>query len=355
MLTPEEVRELLLPVDPDYLIEHGIDSESDALEEGFYTDENGMYHYQRVMDKATFTPFNGLLIHFSEDDPDRIEGYSQMKEGYPLDDVEFYESGALFSYEHHDESEHYVYTWHENGALQSVGVWNRRDERDYNRCRDYDETGRLIRQRVRCEIEATYEPDAADSPFDFTFHANGEFRTITKKAPTADDFYTGIELDTDGYPVRISVNPHYIEASLDKQLNWYRASTKTFNDKTFRLQDGSLEYLESRDKKWYSVNCHVLFRDGMHGYRLLDYRYGILYGPQSVFYPSGQIQEYYGIDSKGEYRHHVHWYPNGIMREAIVYSHYDVMLRVTFDDKGNQRSCQLYPDVFKTVYKKRLY
>ena len=352
MLTPEEVRELLLPVDPDYLIEHGIDSESDALEEGFYTDENGMYHYQRVMDKATFTPFNGLMIHFSEDDPDRIEGYSQMKEGYPLDDVKFYLSGALYLYERHDESEHYMYFWHENGALESVLVWHRRDNRDYARRRHYDETGRLICQYVGCEMNANYEPDAADSPFDFTFHENGEFRTITKKAPTPEDFYTGIELDPDGYPVRISVNPHYIEASLDKQLNWYRASTKTFNDKTFRLQDGSLEYLESRDKKWYSVNCHVLFRDGMHGYRLLDYRYGILYGPQSVFYPSGQIQEYYGIDSKGEYRHHVHWYPNGIMREAIVYSHYDVMLHVTFDGKGNQLSCQLYSDVFKKVYKK---
>lgn len=352
MLTPEEVRELLLPVDLDYLIEHGIDSDSDALEDGFYTDKNGIYHYQRVMDKETFTPFNGLLIHFSEDDSDRIEGYAQMKEGYPLDDVDFYVSGALYRYEHHDESEHYFYIWYESGALKLVTVWHRRDKREYSRCREYDETGRLIRQSVYCETKAAYEPDAADSPFDFTFHENGEFRTITKKAPTPEDFYTGIELDPDGYPVRISVNPHYIEDSLDKQLNLYRASTKTFNDKEFRVQDGRLEYLESGDKKWYSVNCHVLFRDGMHGYRLLDYRYGILYGPQSVFYPSGQIQEYYGIDSKGEYRHHVHWYPNGIMREAIVYSHYDVMLHVTFDGKGNQLSCQLYSDVFKKVYKK---
>ncbi len=352
MLTPEEVRELLLPVDLDYLIEHGIDSDSDALEDGFYTDKNGIYHYQRVMDKETFTPFNGLLIHFSEDDPDRIEGYAEMKEGYPLDDVDFYVSGALYRYEHHDESEHYFYIWYESGALKLVTVWHRRDKREYSRSREYDETGRLISQSVYCEIKATYEPDAADSPFDFTFHENGEFRTITKKAPTPEDFYTGIELDPDGYPVRISVNPHYIEASLDKQLNWYRASTKTFNDKTFRVQDGRLEYLESRDKEWYSVNCHVLFRDGMHGYRLLDYRYGILYGPQSVFYPSGQIQEDYGIDSKGEYRRHVHWYPNGIMREAIVYSHYDVMLHVTFDGNGNLLSYALNSDVFKQTYKK---
>ena len=137
MLTPEEVRELLLPFDPDYLIEHGIADDSDALEEGFYTDENGIYHYQRIMNKETFTPFSGLMIRFSEDDSDRIEGYSQMKEGYPLDDVEFYESGALYSYERWDDTERYLYTWHENGALKSVCVWHRRDKREYTRGKLY--------------------------------------------------------------------------------------------------------------------------------------------------------------------------------------------------------------------------
>ena len=80
MLTPEEIREILLHVDADDLIEHGVDSESDTLEEGFYTEANGIYHYQRVMDKETGIPFNGLMI-FSEDDSDRIVGYAQMKEG----------------------------------------------------------------------------------------------------------------------------------------------------------------------------------------------------------------------------------------------------------------------------------
>lgn len=352
MLTPEEIREILLLDNADDLIARGIDSESDRLEEEFGYDENGIYHYQQVYDTEVGKPFNGLMIWFFEDDPDRIERYAQMKNGYPLDNVYLYRSGALSSYERWDDTERYMYEWHENGALESVRVWHRRDQRKYCRSRFYDETGRMISQSVGCEIAAAYKPDAADSPFAFTFHENGEFRKITLKAPTADDFYTGIELDPDGYPVRISVNPHYIEDSLDKQLHCYRASTKTFNEKEFRVQDGRLEYLESRDKKWYSVNCHVLFRDGMHGYRLLDYRYGILYGPQSIFYPSGQIQEFYGIDSKGEYRHHIHWYPNGIMREATVYSHYDVMLHVTFDDKGNQLSCQLNTDVFKKAYKK---
>ena len=354
MLTPEEVREILLPVDVDDLIAHGVDSESDTLEEGFYTDANGIYHYQRVMDKETGMPFNGLMIHFSEDDPDRIEGYSQMKEGYPLDDVKFYLSGALYLYERHDESEHYMYFWHENGALESVLVWHRRDNRDYARRRHYDETGRLICQYVGCEINATYKPDAADSPFEFTFHENGEFRTVTCKAPTTEDFYTGIKLDPDGYPVHIAVNPHFSEKPLGETLKAYR-SIHTFDEKIYRFQDGVFQHDEHTIKKWCSVNGFVLFRDSKHGDKILDYSYGKQCGHQRVYYPSGQIQESYCIDSHGEYRHHIHWYPNGIMREAIVYSHYDVMLRVTFDDKGNQRSCQLYPDVFKKVYKKRNY
>ena len=352
MLTPEEVRGILLPVDTDYLIEHGIDSDSDALEEGFYTDNNGMYHYQRVMDAETFTPFNGLLIHFSEDDPDRIEGYAQMKDGYPLDDIEFYKSGALYSYKRHDDKEHYYYSWHENGTLSQFAVWHRRDEREYVRGRYYDETGRLIRQSVRCEIKATYEPDAADSPFDFTFHENGEFRKITLKAPTTKDFYTGIELDPDGYPVRISVNPHYTEESLDVARESTHHWHKTYDEKNFRVRDGLYEYYDHTIQTWRILNGDVLYRDGKNGDRILSYYNGRQCGGQDFYYPHGLIKETFCIDSHGEYRRHIHWHPNGIMREATVYSHYAPMLHVTFDEKGNLRSSQLYSEVFRTVRKK---
>ena len=352
MLTPEEIREILLPVDVDDLIARGVDSESDTLEEGFYTDANGIYHYQRVMDKETGMPFNGLMINFSEDDPDRIEGYAQMKEGYPLDDVKFYPSGALYLYERHDDTERYQYIWHENGALKSVLVWNRRDERDYARSRFYDETGRLSRQAVRCEIKAIYNPDAADSPFDFTFHENGEFRKITLKAPTADDFYLGIELDPDGYPVRIAVNPHFTERTLGEALESSHRWAKTFDEKNYRVQNGDFQYFDQSLKTWRDVNGNVLFRDSKHGDRILSYYNGIQTGGQTIYYPNGQIKESFCIDSKGEYRRHIHWYPNGLMREATVYSHYDVMLRVTFDDKGKQRTCQLNAAVFDKVYNK---
>lgn len=351
MLTPEEVREILLPVDVDDLIKRGIDSESDRLEESFGYDKNGIYHYQQIYDKESNKPFNGLMICFSEDEPDRLEGYAQMKNGYPLDDVNFYPSGALYTYERHDESERYMYFWHENGVLASVLVWHRKDERDYARRRDYDETGRLISQFVGCEIKAIYKPDAADSPFEFTFHENGEFRKITLKAPTAGDFYAGIELDPDGYPVRIAVNPHFSEKPLGETLKAYR-TINTFDEKNYRFQDGVFQYYDHTVKTWCGVNGFALLRDSKHGDKILDCSYGKQYGWQRVYYPSGQIQESYCIDSHGEYRRHVYWHPNGIIREAIVYSHYDVMLRVTFDDKGNQLSYQLNTDVFKQVYKK---
>ena len=352
MLTPEEIREKLLPVDADYLIEHGVDSGSDRLEEFFGYDENGIYHYQQLYDTESNKPFNGLMIDFSEDGSDRIDGYAQMKDGYPLDDVEFYPSGALYSYERHDDTECYIYTWHENGVLKSVCVYHRRDEREYFRSKVYDETGRLIRQRVKCEVEATYEPDAADSPFDFTFPESGEFRKITLKAPTADDFYLGIELDPDGYPVRIAVNPHYTEESLCKARESSHHWHATFDEKNFRFQNGDFQYYDHTIKTWRPKSGDVLFKDSKNGDRILSYYNGIQTGGQDFYYPNGQIKETFCIDSKGEYRRHIHWYPNGIIREAIVYSHYDVMLRVTFDDKGNRRSCQLYPGVFKTARRK---
>ncbi len=352
MLTPEEIREILLLDNADDLIARGIDSESDRLEESFGYDKNGIYHYQQIYDKESNKPFNGLMIWFFEDDPDRIERYAQMKNGYPLDNVYLYRSGALSSYERWDDTERYMYEWHENGALESVRVWHRRDQRKYCRSRFYDETGRMISQSVGCEIAAAYKPDAADSPFAFTFHENGEFRQITLKAPTADDFYSGIELDPDGYPVRIAVNPHYTEESLGKARESSHHWHKTFDEKDFRFEDGVLQHLDSTGKEWRSVNGDVLFRDEKNGDRILCYSYGKQCGRQDFYYPHGLIRETYCIDSHGEYRRHIHWYPNGIMREATVYSYYAVMLHVTFDDKGNQLSCQLNTDVFKQVYRK---
>ena len=49
-----------------------------------------------------------------------------------------------------------------------------------------------------------------------------------------------------------------------------------------------------------------------------------------------------------EYFRHIYWHPNGVIREASVYSNSGaVMMHVTFDDKGCLSSYQFNADVFK--------
>ena len=350
MLTPEEVRALLLPVNAEYIKAHGVDF--DHLYSEFYYDENDIYHYDRTFDfpmEHGGQPFTGLRYEFFSNS-DQLANYTQMKEGYHFgDEVEFYMSGALESYERIDDTEHYCYEWYESGALKTVTEWNRRDRPDFYRIRAYDKTGRLIWMQVKCEITATYKPDDTDSRFDFAFHENGEFRQITYKVPTADDFYSGIKFDSDGIPVRFVVNPHFIDDSLSKQLSHYCSRYKTYDPKTHRFQDGVLQYpfTDKYGTRWFREDGHILFHNGMHGDKFLSYREGKPWGPQYIYYPNGQIQEFYCVDTGGAYHRHVHWYPNGMMREATVYSHRAVMLHVTFDNKGNLLSYQLNADVFK--------
>ncbi len=69
MLTTEEIRALLLPVDPDYLIKHGIDSESDAL---FERDKNGIlvtYHETALLTADEVRELRDTLPT-PEEDPD---------------------------------------------------------------------------------------------------------------------------------------------------------------------------------------------------------------------------------------------------------------------------------------------
>ena len=350
MLTPEEVRGILLPVNTEYIKAHGVDF--DDLYSEFYYDENDIYHYNRTFDfpmEHGGQPFTGLRYEFFSNS-DQLANYTQMKEGYHFgDEVEFYLSGALESYERIDDTEHYCYVWYGNGALKTVTEWNRRDKPDFYRMRAYDKTGRLIWMQVKCEITATYKPDDTDTPFDFAFHENGEFRQITYKAPTADDFYSEIEFDPDGYPVRFTVNPHYREAPLSKRLGYYWTNYKTYDPKIHRFQDGILQYpfTDKYGTRWFREDGHILFHNGMHGDNAMSYHEGKPWGPQYIFYPNGQIKEFYCIDTGGEYNRHVYWYPNGMMREATVYSHRAVMLHVTFDNKGNLLSYEFNTDVFK--------
>ena len=339
MLTPEEVREILLPVDMDKLIENGVDA--DDLAEEFYTDANGVYHYQQVFDKPMEeggTPFTGLSITFF-DNFDQIDSYTEMKDGYPFgDEVGFHESGALASYERTDDKEHYAYTWFENGVLRTVYEWNRPDKTEYYRAKAYDKTGKLIWMHVDCEIKVTYQPDEADSPFEFTFHANGEFRQIKYKAPSARDFYSAIEFGTDGHPVRYDVNPHFNEDSLEKRLRDGYPRCKTFEPGKYRFQDGVLQYYNgTHGTTWLRASGKIHFHEGTDGDKILEYDMGIPRVEQCIYYPSGQIREQYFVSKGKEYYRHIYWHPNGVMREAIVYGQdQTVKLHVKFDKQGNQ-------------------
>ena len=338
MLKPEEIRERLLPVDVDHLIEFGVDG--DNLADEFYCDENGVHHYQRLFDKPMEEggkPFTGLQISFF-DGSDQIAEYTEIKEGYPFgDSVGFHKSGALASYERDDDREHYEYTWFENGVLRSVFEWNRKDRPEYYRAKAYDETGGLIWMRIHCEIQANYQPEAADSPFDFTFHENGEFRKITYKAPSEREFYTAIEFDPDGRPVRYDVNPHYNEDTLQKRLKEGYPRCKTYKPGEYRFQDGVLKYYDGRyGTTWLCASGAIHFHEGMQGDKILQYHEGIPRVEQCLYYPSGQIKEQYFVSKGQEYYRHIYWYPNGMIREAIVYgSDQTVRLHVKFDKQGN--------------------
>lgn len=374
MLTPEEVRKLLLPPNTDYIITHGVDAYRLFVEDYTYL---CVRHHGRLMTghfREGGRPYTGLRYEWDYD-ADQLERYTEFKDGYYFgDDAKFYDTGALASYERKDDEEHYRYDWDENGALQAVTEWIRKDQPEYYRKREYDADGRLLSMMISCEIEVKYLPNAAESPYDFTFHENAEFRQIICKAPTGRDFYSEIELDPDGIPVRFAVNPHYTEEKLEKRLKDSSSRCETFNQAKYRFSKfgygwsgeykyGSSNYHFNRLEVkmpmhnglgwgWYGVDGYIRFRNSKQGDSIFAYKSGEQEGKQYVYYPSGNIQETYFLSAGKECFRHIYWHPNGIMREAIVYSHREVMLRVTFDDKGNQLSCQLNSDVFKKAYKK---
>ncbi len=350
MLTPEEVRALLLPLNTEYIKTHGVDEYRLFVEDYTYL---CVRHHGRLMTghfREGGRPYTGLRYAWDYD-ADRLVRYTEIKDGYYFgDDAKFYDTGALASYERKDDEEHYRYDWDEDGALQAVTEWIRKDHPEYYRKRKYDADGMLLSMMISCEIEVKYLPNAEDSPYDFTFHENGEFRQITCKAATARDFYSEIELDPDGIPVRFAVNPHYTEDKLEKRLKDGSPSCETFNRSKFRY-GYYLGRMEHREPKchcgWdWTTGC-VRFRDSKQGDKIFEYINGKQEGKQCIYYPSGRIQEEYFLSAGKEYFRHIYWHPNRIMREAVVYSNGAVMLHVTFDDKGNQLSYALHAEVFK--------
>lgn len=178
MLKPEEVSHSLLS--KEYVMEHGV--LNTTLSDEYYTDENGQSHYERWFDKPRYEggkPFTGIAYGFLVKGGE-YAGYTEYKDGYQYGvDVSLYAGTGLprvFSYWKDDE--HYVYCWHQNGTLGRVYEHHRKDARHYDRSKEYDETGRMIRQRINCEMQFSYDISASDSKYEVSWHENGEFRLI---------------------------------------------------------------------------------------------------------------------------------------------------------------------------------
>ena len=88
MLTPEEVRALLLPPNTDYIIKHG--TEAYQLVEDSYTTYRGVRYHRRLMTglySKGGRPYTGIryVYYF-----DRVLCYTEFKDGYYFgDDVAF--------------------------------------------------------------------------------------------------------------------------------------------------------------------------------------------------------------------------------------------------------------------------
>ncbi|MBQ9908059.1 MAG: hypothetical protein IJM46_14960 [Oscillospiraceae bacterium] len=172
MLTPEEVRGILLP--DEYIKAHGVSEYS--LPEEYYYDEDGVYHYDRKFDKPMEEggkPFNGVSFEMYEDS-DQIGFYIEHKDGYYFGDyVRFYQNGALRRYTRKDAKEWYAYEWYENGVLKKMTEWDtklrqggpsresewfengvlkkttewyRKGNQVLQHSKEYDENGKLIRK-----------------------------------------------------------------------------------------------------------------------------------------------------------------------------------------------------------------
>lgn len=334
MLKPDEVSHSLLS--KEYVMEHGV--LDTTLSDEYYTDENGQSHYERWFDKPRYEggkPFTGIAYGFAING--EYAGYTEYKDGYQYGvDVSLYAGTGLpsvFSYWKDDE--HYVYCWHQNGTLGRVYEHHRKDARHYDRSKEYDETGRMIRQRIECELHFTYDFSSPDPKYEVSWHENGEFRLVRNISPTRNDLYSEMEFDENGYPVSFTLNPHYAPESLSADKNLEIVNSKLFCDR-FRIAGDVMQYRNDKGG-WHPFSGKICYRD-QEGCleKLMEYKEGYRYTAQYLYYANGNLREYYCISDGKEYNHHFWWYPEGILKKAVLYS-CDCKHKhtVEFDEYGN--------------------
>lgn len=334
MIKPEEVLQSLLP--KEYVTEHGV--LDTTLSDEYYTDENGQSHYERWFDKPMHEggkPFTGIAYGFLVKSGE-YAGYTEYRDGYQYGaNVIFYaETGLPRGYSYWKDDEHYVYSWYPDGTLKRVYEHHRKDDRYYDRSKEYDETGRLIRQSINCELRFRYDVSAPDPKYEVSWHENGEFRQIRNTAPTRNDLYTEMEFDENGYPVRFALNPHYAPASfLSAETKSGSLNRDLICDRL--LAAGDLLQHQNDAGVWLPFSGKLCDKDQEgHIKSIMQYKKGALHSAQYLYYSNGNPREYYLISGGEEYKYHFWWYPEGSLKKAVLCSR-DRQHTVEFDESGN--------------------
>lgn len=333
MKRPDEISTELLSAE--YILDHGVSGEE--LIDEYYYDDNGVYHYEQMFDKPKDEggkPFSGLAYELRRDGT--IVGYTEYKNGYHHgNDVTYYLSGALRRYSRYTDTENYIYMWHENGTLSFVKHNHRKDDPQYYRIKEFDENGKLIKQTIYCEIHYVYEHNSPNTTHEVTWHKNGEFKLIKNTAPARGIFYSEMEFDENGYPVRFAVNPSYSPDYLSAQRYSDFHHITTF-DNDYRFDNDMLIYRSEYGWFKYSGKLGFLYKSGEIE-KIMEYKDGLQCGAQHIYYRNGGLKEEYYISKGKEYNRHICWYESGTIQEAVIYSRSSTATyRILFDKNGNK-------------------
>ncbi len=300
--------------------------------------EGNFQHYERLFirdEKGSEEPFTGLVYDPFPDGS--MQGYSQYVSGYTEgEDVTFYKNGRLARYDYVTKEVYgsYIIIWTEQGAVQETYENYRKDNPRYRRIKKYDENGRLIHQEINCEIEFTYEFDSPDTSYEVTWHENGEFKLIRKKEPDRNTFYSEMEFDENGYPVRISVNPHYSPEFLSPE-QLCQSFTVDISGEGYRF-DGDVLMQEDKDGWHRYTGILCIKNDKGQTESINEYKNGVLHAGQFCYYLNGSLKEEYAIENGKEYYQHLYWYSSGTLEKAVLYSN-DRKSKtiICFDKNGN--------------------
>ena len=303
--------------------------------------EGNIEHYERLFIKdktGNEEPFTGLVYDLFPDGS--LQGYSQYIGGYTRgEDVTFYRNGRLARYDHVTKEVYgsYIIKWTEQGVVKDTYENYRKDNPRYRRIKKYDNNERLVHQEIICEIRFAYEFNSPDISYEVTWHENGDFKLIRNKAPDRETFYSELEFDEKGYPVRISVNPHYSPGFLYPEEMFQSHKINTFGE-GYRF-DGNVVMQES-EYGWLRYSGKLGFKNNKGQTESInEYKDGALYTAQYYYYPNGNLKEFYCVLDGKEYYQHLYWYESGTLEKAVLYS-YDKKKKhiICFADDGNVTS-----------------